>query len=64
MTDSVDLDLVTALAEDDAAEEAGMHSDERRTCYACQSWADHAHDLYGMRITLEQYEAIRAGRGY
>ena len=38
-------DLAEALAEDDAAEDVGMHPDERRTCWTCQDWADdHNHD--------------------
>lgn len=57
--------LAAALAKDDAAEEAGMHGDDRSTCWQCQSWADHAHIPYtGHRITLEEYSAIQARRGF
>ncbi|TCO56896.1 hypothetical protein EV192_106371 [Actinocrispum wychmicini] len=35
--------LFTALTADDAAEEMGMHSDERVTCRNCRNWADHTH---------------------
>jgi hypothetical protein len=49
--------LAAALAADDAAEDAGMHADDRLTCWSCKTWADHAHDLYGRRITLDEYNA-------
>jgi hypothetical protein len=41
-------DLAVALVEDDRAEDYGMHSDDRRTCYRCQSWTttDHVHPWY------------------
>ena len=35
--------LFTALTLDDAAEETGMHGDERVTCRECRAWADHTH---------------------
>lgn len=46
-------DLAEALQGDDWLEDHGMHADERRTCFTCQSWADHAHDpLTGRRYEL------------
>ena len=49
--------LAVALVEDDAAEDRGMPPDDRRTCWTCQSWADHAHDpLSGRRVELEEWE--------
>lgn len=42
--------LAHALARDDVAEDFGMCSDNRVTCYSCRSWADHTHDpLTGRR---------------
>lgn len=35
----IDPRLAAALAADDAAEDAGMHADDRTTCYTHQSWA-------------------------
>ena len=33
-------ELAAALAEDNRLEDAGMHADERRTCWTHQGWAD------------------------
>ncbi len=47
-------DVASTLRLDDVLEELGMHADDRRTCWRCQSWADHAHDqLTGARITAQ-----------
>ena len=35
--------LAQALEFDDWLEDHGLHSDDRATCYACQSWAS-GHD--------------------
>ncbi len=40
----MDSELADALKQDDAAEDRGMHGDDRATCHQCQSWIDHAHD--------------------
>ncbi|MGW8679617.1 hypothetical protein ACWGNN_00860 [Streptomyces sp. NPDC055817] len=37
-------DLSNALAADNRAEEAGMHPDERKTCWTHQCWADDCAD--------------------
>ncbi|GAA2838489.1 hypothetical protein RMN57_13165 [Kitasatospora sp. CM 4170] len=37
-------ELAAALAEDDAAEDAGMHGDDRRTCHTHQCWAEDCAD--------------------
>jgi hypothetical protein len=56
-------DLAAALAADDAAEDRGMHADDRRTCWQCQSWADHAHHpATNARMTLDQWAAYTAAR--
>ncbi|MFD7645921.1 hypothetical protein ACFV4P_35410 [Kitasatospora sp. NPDC059795] len=34
------LSLAAALAADDAAEDAGMHPDDRTTCHQHQDWAE------------------------
>lgn len=36
-------DLAVALAEDDRAEDYGMHADDRRACHRCQTWAGPEH---------------------
>lgn len=36
--------LTEALAADDAAEDRGMHADDRTTCYAHQCWAEDCAD--------------------
>ncbi|MFJ9459166.1 hypothetical protein ACIRST_29275 [Kitasatospora sp. NPDC101447] len=36
----MDQELATALAADNAAEDAGMHPDDRRTCWTHQCWAE------------------------
>lgn len=42
-------DLLVALALDDLAEDMGASSDDRSTCYSCQTWANHSHgDLFDM----------------
>lgn len=51
-------DLAEALAEDDAAEDVGMNSDERRTCWTCQSWADHGHDWLTGEITRDDAAGV------
>jgi len=38
-------DLTLALALDDLAEDRGASSDDRATCYSCQTWANHSHDM-------------------
>ena len=54
-------DLASAITLDNEAEGFGMHSDDRKTCFTCQSLADHAHDVWsGQRISLEEYEARKA----
>jgi hypothetical protein len=37
---SPDERLASALTADDAAEDAGMHPDDRTTCHTHQSWFD------------------------
>jgi hypothetical protein len=57
--------LARALAADDAAEDRGMHADDRRTCHQCQGWAGHAHHpTTNTVISLAEYAAIRARRGF
>ncbi len=57
--------LADVPKQDDAAEDSGMHGDDRATCHQCQTWADLAHDPVGnMRITQDEYQAIRQRRGY
>jgi predicted kinase len=44
-------ELDATLTADDQLESLGMHSDLRRTCWTCQSWADHEHEqTTGSRI--------------
>jgi hypothetical protein len=38
-----DPELREALVRDDLAEEFGMHSDDRQTCYGCRAWATPEH---------------------
>ncbi|MEV7935267.1 hypothetical protein AB0O82_03910 [Kitasatospora sp. NPDC088264] len=40
----MDPNLAAALAEDDDAEDAGMHADDRRTCWTHQYWAEDCAD--------------------
>ena len=63
--DSKDKALAAAIRRDDRDEDKGMHGDDRKTCYQCQSWADHAHDPNSnVRITDEEYRAIKKRRGF
>lgn len=62
---TADADLATALARDDVAEDHGMHAGDRKTCWRCQSWADHAHHpITGYRITLDEYAVRQRRRGF
>ncbi|MBT0771767.1 hypothetical protein KIH74_22695 [Kineosporia sp. J2-2] len=36
-------DLADAIAADDAAEDQGMHPDDRATCHRCRAWATPEH---------------------
>lgn len=45
--------LAAALARDDKREAAGMHPDERATCYTHQTWAENCQDGH-RRPTAEQ----------
>lgn len=45
-------DLAETIRLDDELEDLGMHSDGRRTCWTCQSWADHRHDPLTGRLTV------------
>lgn len=57
--DEKDEALAEALKIDDVLEALGMESDERVTCWTCQDWADHAHDLFnGERIELDVWLGI------
>jgi hypothetical protein len=38
-----DVELRTALVQDDLAEDFGMHGDDRQTCGRCQVWATDEH---------------------
>ena len=40
----MDPDLAAALAADDAAEDTGMHADDRRTCHTHQCWVEDCAD--------------------
>lgn len=53
-------DRQTALAEDDAAERAGMHSDRRRTCGGCRTWADHVHGALSGAVLYDDGREVRA----
>jgi hypothetical protein len=58
-------ELTAALTRDDAAEDRGMHGDDRLTCWQCQSWADHAHHpLSNRRMSLDEWSDYRAERGF
>lgn len=49
-------DLVTALVLDDIAEDMGTNSDNRATCYSCQTWANHSHPfLYPMSTKVYEW---------
>jgi hypothetical protein len=37
---SMEADLAAAIAEDNRKEDAGMHGDDRGTCYTHQSWVE------------------------
>jgi hypothetical protein len=43
MAKQISARLAKALADDDDAEDRGMHADDRRTCHTCQTWATEAH---------------------
>ncbi|SKO15316.1 CysS/YqeB C-terminal domain-containing protein [Mycobacteroides abscessus] len=53
-------DLVEAIRLDDQLEDLGLPTDDRRTCYSCQTWFDHAHNpLTGRRMTWDEYRSYQ-----
>lgn len=42
----MDADLAAAIERDNELEEAGMHGDDRATCWAHKAWAEDCTDLH------------------
>ncbi|MEU5421106.1 hypothetical protein [Streptomyces sp. NPDC020667] len=59
--------LAAAIARDDRLEDAGMHADDRQTCYRHRSWADECADrhapLTAGRVLAEALEIDRIRLG-
>ncbi|MEV7720823.1 MULTISPECIES: hypothetical protein [unclassified Streptomyces] len=45
----MDKKLAAAIQRDNELEDAGMHSDDRRTCWTHQSWAEDCEDAHTKR---------------
>ncbi|TBO57035.1 hypothetical protein EYS09_24830 [Streptomyces kasugaensis] len=58
--------LAAALARDDRLEDAGMHADDRQTCWTHQSWAEDCEDRHARptagRLLAEAREIERRHR--
>jgi hypothetical protein len=66
-TAPISADLADALARDDAAEDAGMLGNDRRTCHTCRTWAAPGHPNtpeHKAAIGMPSYMTYNPALGY